>query len=156
MLETMYDEPGLGLAAPQVGVRKRLFVYDLEEGEAPSVLINPEIIESDGQWEYLEGCLSVPGLSWTITRPKLVHIRGLDLDGNEVNIEADELEARLYQHEMDHLNGVLLVEHLDDEQKREAKKTLRQRAEAGDGAVDAMSDELGLHLPSSGGGLSLP
>lgn len=156
MLETMYDEPGLGLAAPQVGVRKRMFVYDLEEGEAPSVLINPEIIESDGEWEYLEGCLSVRGLSWTITRPKLIHIRGRDLDGNEVNIEADELAARLFQHEMDHLNGVLLVEHLDDEQKREAKKILRQRADAGDGDASAMSNELGLHVPPSGGGLSLP
>jgi len=156
MLETMYDEPGLGLAAPQVGVRKRLFVYDLEEGEAPSVLINPEIVESDGEWEFMEGCLSVPGLSWVITRPKLIHIRGLDLDGNERNIEADELESRLYQHEMDHLNGVLLVEHLNDEDKREAKKILRQRAEEGDSAVGAMSEELGLDLPPSGGGLYLP
>ena len=157
MLETMYDEPGLGLAAPQVGVRKRLFVYDLEEGEAPSVLINPEIIESDGEWDFLEGCLSVPGLSWQITRPKTIHIRGRDIDGNEVDIEADELEARLYQHELDHLNGVLLVEHLDDEQKRDAKKPLRQRAESGDDSVAAMSDELGLDLPpKSGGGLFLP
>lgn len=156
MLETMYDEPGLGLAAPQVGVRKRLFVYDLDEGEAPSVLINPEIIETDGEWDFLEGCLSVPGLSWQITRPKTIHIRGRDIDGNEVDIEADELEARLYQHELDHLNGVLLVEHLDDEQKRDAKKTLRQRAESGDDTVAAMSDELGLDLPPKGGGLFLP
>ena len=156
MLETMYEEPGLGLAAPQVGVRKRLFVYDLEEGEAPGVLINPEIIESEGEWEFLEGCLSVPGLSWTITRPKTIHIRGFDIDGNEVDIEADELESRLYQHEMDHLNGVLLVEHLDDEQKLEAKKVLRQRAEAGDGNTAAMGDELGLDLPPAGGGLFLP
>lgn len=156
MLETMYDEPGLGLAAPQIGVRKRLFVYDLqEEGQEAGVLINPEIIESDEEWEYMEGCLSVPGLSWTITRPKLVHIRGLDLDGNEVNLEADELEARLFQHELDHLNGVLLIEHLDDEQKREAKKILRQRAEVGDGSAAAMSAELGLQLPGSSG-LSLP
>jgi len=158
MLETMYDEPGLGLAAPQVGVRKRLFVYDLEEGENPQALINPEIVESDEEWEYMEGCLSVPGLSWAITRPKLVHIRGIDLDGNEVNIEADELEARLFQHELDHLNGVLLLEHLDDEQKREAKKILRQRAEIGDGSAAAMSAELGLTLPgtASSSGLSLP
>ena len=157
MLETMYEEPGLGLAAPQVGIRKRFFVYDIDpEVEDPRVLINPEIVESDGEWEYLEGCLSVPGLSWTIMRPKLVHIRGIDLDGNEVDIEADELEARLYQHEMDHLNGVLLVEHLDDEQRREANKVLRQRAEDGDTNIGAMSDELGLDLPQAGGGLSLP
>ena len=160
MLETMYDEPGLGLAAPQVGVRKRLFVYDLEDGQDPQALINPEIIESDEEWEYMEGCLSVPGLSWTIVRPKLVHIRGLDLDGNEVNIEADELKARLFQHELDHLNGVLLLEHLDDEQKREAKKILRQRVELGDGSAEAMGAELGLSLPGSDmsgpSGLSLP
>lgn len=157
MLETMYDEPGLGLAAPQVGVRKRLFVYDLSpEGDQPETLINPEIVESDGEWEFMEGCLSIPGLSWHIVRPKLVHIRGFDLDGNEVEIEADELEARLYQHELDHLNGVLMVEHLDDEQKKEAKKILRQRAEAGDSNVSAMSDELGLELPPAPPGLSLP
>ncbi len=156
MLITMYDEPGLGLAANQVGVRKRLFVYDLDpEGEDPQTLINPEIVESDGEWEYNEGCLSVPGLSWHIIRPKTVHIRGYDLDGNEVDFEADELEARLFQHELDHLDGVLLVEHLNDEQKKEAKKILRQRLEAGDGSAKAMSNELGLTLPPSGG-LSLP
>ena len=155
MLETMYDEPGLGLAATQVGVKKRLFVYDMLAGEDPRVLINPEIRESDGEWEFEEGCLSVPGLSWTITRPKEVHVVGLDLDGNEVSIEADELEARLFQHELDHLNGVLLVEHLDDEQRRDAMKILRQRADGGDKAVGLASDELGLSLPESGG-LSLP
>lgn len=155
MLETMYDEPGLGLAAPQVGVRKRLFVYDLMAGEDPRALINPEIVESDGEWEFEEGCLSVPGLSWNIVRPKQVLVRGVDLDGNEIEIEADELEARLFQHELDHLNGVLLVEHLDDEQKKDAKRILRQRAEAGDSAVSAMSDELGLRAPKSTG-LSLP
>lgn len=157
MLETMYDEPGLGLAAPQVGIRKRLFVYDLgpEEEPDPHTLINPEIIETDGEWEYNEGCLSVPGLSWHIVRPKTIHIRGYDIDGNEVNLEADELKARLFQHELDHLNGVLLVEHLDDEQMKEAKKILRERAEQGDGSAAAMSAELGLTLPKPGG-LSLP
>jgi peptide deformylase len=155
MFETMYEEPGLGLAAPQVGVRKRLFIYDLFAGEDPKVLVNPEIIESDGEWEFDEGCLSVRGLSWNIVRPKTVHIRGLDLDGNEQNIEADELEARLFQHEMDHLNGVLLVEHLDEEQRRDAMRILRQRADAGDNAASAISSELGLRLPDSTG-LSLP
>lgn len=144
MLETMYAEPGLGLAAPQVGVRKRLFVYDLEAGNAPHALINPEIVETDGEWEFEEGCLSVPGLAWNIVRPKTIHLVGRDLDGNEVSIEADELEARLFQHELDHLNGVLLVEHLDDAQRKDAKKTLRERAEAGDATADAASTELGL------------
>ncbi|NNC78628.1 MAG: peptide deformylase [Acidimicrobiales bacterium] len=151
MLETMYAEPGLGLAAPQVGVRKRLFVYDLEMGEEPHALINPEIVESDGEWEFDEGCLSVPGLSWNIVRPKQIHIVGRDLDGNEVSIEADELEARLFQHELDHLNGVLLVEHLDAEQLREAKKILRQRAEVGDPSADKLRAELGLSSPGSSG-----
>lgn len=155
MLETMYAEPGLGLAAPQVGVRKRLFVYDLEMGDDPNALINPEIVETDGEWEFDEGCLSVPGLSWNIVRPKQIHIVGRDLDGNEVSIEADELESRMFQHELDHLNGVLLIEHLDDEQLRQAKKILRQRAEAGDSSADAFRSELG--LPAKGvAGLSLP
>jgi peptide deformylase len=107
-------------------VQKRLFVYDL--GEGPGVLINPEIRELDGEWVFEEGCLSVPGLSWEITRPKRIHLVGFDLDGNEVEFEADELEARMFQHELDHLEGILLVERLDDDQRREALKVLRQRA----------------------------
>lgn len=125
MLETMYEAPGLGLAAPQVGVQKRFFVYDV--GDGPAVLINPVITESDGEWEYLEGCLSVPGMSFEIVRPKRVAVSGIDLDGNEVTFEADELLARLFQHELDHLDGVLLLDHLDDEQRREAKRLLRER-----------------------------
>ncbi len=124
MLQTMYDEPGLGLAAPQVGVPRRLFVYDL--GDDPRVLINPVIRETDGEWVYEEGCLSVPGLAWEIVRPKSVHITGYDLDGNEVSIEADELEARLYQHEMDHLDGILLVDRLDEDTRKAAMRTLRE------------------------------
>lgn len=124
MLTTMYEAPGIGLAAPQVGVRKRFFVYDV--GDGPQVLINPEITESDGEWNYLEGCLSVPGLHFDIVRPKQIHVRGLDLDGNEVSLEADELLSRLFQHEMDHLDGVLLLEHLDDEQRREANREIRR------------------------------
>ena len=125
MLSTMYDEPGIGLAAPQVGVQRRLFVYDI--GEGPKTLINPEVTESRGEWTYEEGCLSVPGLFWEIVRPKEVHLRGLDLDGNEVSIEADELLGRLFQHEMDHLNGVMVVDHLDKETRKKALKTLRER-----------------------------
>lgn len=125
MLETMYAEPGLGLAAPQVGVQKRLFVYDL--GDDPRTLINPVIEESDGEWVYEEGCLSVPGLSWEIVRPKTLLITGYDLEGNEVSIEADELEARLYQHELDHLDGVLLIDRLDDTTRKAALRTLREQ-----------------------------
>jgi peptide deformylase len=124
MLETMYAEPGLGLAAPQIGVGKRFFVYDV--GEGPKVLINPVVQESRDEWLFEEGCLSVPGLSWEIVRPKEVHITGYDIDGNEVSIEADELLARLFQHEMDHLNGVLLIDHLEGETRKAAMRTLRE------------------------------
>jgi peptide deformylase len=128
MLETMYEAPGLGLAAPQIGVGKRLFVYDLDpEGRAdPHVLVNPRIVESDGEWTYQEGCLSIPGLSFEITRPKVVHLVGLDLDGNEVSIEADELTARLFQHELDHLDGVLMTERMDPDTKKLALKEIRR------------------------------
>ena len=126
MLETMYEAPGLGLAAPQVGVQKRFFVYDLGAGDGPAVLINPVITEAQGEWEYLEGCLSVPGLHFDIVRPRTIHVTGLDIDGNDVSFEADELFARLVQHELDHLDGVLLLEHLDDDQRKDAKRAVRQ------------------------------
>lgn len=126
MLETMYDAPGLGLAAPQVGVQKRMFVYDLGVGDGPQVLVNPVIVESSGEWEFAEGCLSVPGLHFDIVRPKEVHVSGVDLDGQEVSFEADELLARLVQHELDHLDGVLLLEHLEEDQRREAKRAVRR------------------------------
>ena len=126
MLTTMYDAPGLGLAAPQVGVQKRFFVYDI--GEGPRTLINPVVKESRGEWVYDEGCLSVPGLSFDIVRPKEIHLVGVDLDGNDVSFEADELLARLFQHELDHLDGVLLLQHLEPEQQKEARRILRQRA----------------------------
>jgi peptide deformylase len=124
MIETM-NEAGVGLAANQIGVQKRLFVYD--KGEGPHVVINPVIVETSGEWTYEEGCLSVPGLSWEIVRANQVHLQGYDLDGNELDIETDEYEGRIFQHECDHLDGVLLVERLTDEQKKEAKKILRKR-----------------------------
>lgn len=126
MIDTMYEAPGAGLAANQVGVQRRLFVYDV--GNGPAVVINPVIAESSGEWEYEEGCLSVPGLSWPIVRPNEVHLVGLDLDGNEISIEADTLEGRVFQHEIDHLDGTLLLERLDEDQRREALKVLRARA----------------------------
>jgi peptide deformylase len=125
MIETMYAAPGTGLAANQVGVQRRIFVYDV--GEGARTIINPRIVESDGEWLYDEGCLSVPGLSWEIVRPNAVHMVGLDLDGNEVSIEAAELEGRVFQHELDHLDGILLVERLDEDQRKAALKILRSR-----------------------------
>lgn len=127
MIETMYAAPGVGLAAPQVGVQKRVFVYDTGDGEGPRTIVNPVLSETSGEWTYEEGCLSVPGLSWAIVRPKQVHLTGYDVEGDEVAIEADEYLARVLQHEVDHLDGVLLVERLDDEQRREAMRVLRAR-----------------------------
>ncbi len=126
MFAAMYEAPGIGLAAPQVGVEKRLFVYDL--GDEPRVVVNPVVDGSDGEWVYEEGCLSVPGMAFEIVRPKIVHLTGHDLDGNEVSIEADELLARMFQHELDHLDGVLVLDHLDADQRRRAMAELRDRA----------------------------
>jgi peptide deformylase len=129
MIETMHDAHGLGLAAPQVGVQKRLFVYQLEDRD-PVAIVNPTIAESRGEWEFDEGCLSIPGLYFPIVRPKEIHLTGWDIDGNEVSIEADEIEARCFQHELDHLDGRLLLTLLDKAQRKEAMRELRRRAEA--------------------------
>ena len=138
MLPAMYGAEGIGLAAPQVGIQRRLFVFDLYDGDGPQTLINPTIIESDGEWTYTEGCLSVPGLTFDIVRPKEVHIVGRDLDGNEVSIEADELLARLFQHELDHLDGVLLVDHLEKAERKAALREWRvQLSELQSGAPSA-------------------
>src|SRR3954452_200070 len=127
MIDTMHEAPGIGLAAPQVGVQKRLFVYDLGDDEGPRTVINPVIRESRGEWLHEEGCLSVPGMYFEIVRPKEVHVTGFDLDGNEISIEGDELLGRLLQHELDHLDGVLLLERLDEDQRKAAMKALRER-----------------------------
>jgi peptide deformylase len=144
MFTTLHEtDNGLGLAAPQVGVQKRLFVYEIDDEQ--HVLINPEIRESRDEWAYQEGCLSIPGLYFEIVRPKEVLVVGYDLDGNEVQLEADEIEARLFQHELDHLDGVLMLDHLDDEQRREAKRALREMAMASNAAPNGSSG--GLRLP---------
>ncbi|MBV9660040.1 MAG: peptide deformylase, partial [Acidimicrobiales bacterium] len=120
---------GLGLAAPQIGIQKRLFVYQLPEQD-PVTIVNPQIKESRGEWEYEKGCLSIPGLFFPIIRPKEIHLIGYDLEGNEVSVEADEVEARCFQHELDHLDGRLLLSLLDKEQRKEAMRELRLRAES--------------------------
>ena len=126
MVETMYESEGAGLAAPQVGVQKRMFVYDV--GDGPEVMINPTIVETEGEWYYDEGCLSIPGLRLGIVRPDRVHIRGLGIDGEELSIEADEFLGRVFQHEVDHLDGVLMVERLEDDMRKQALRVLRDRA----------------------------
>lgn len=137
MVETMYAAPGVGLAANQVGISKRLFVYDV--GDGPVAVVNPEIVESDGSWTYEEGCLSIPGVSFVIERPNAVHLVGRDLNGNEVSLEVDEFEGRVFQHELDHLNGVLMVERLDDDERGRAKRLLAERFTAGSPDPDGLS-----------------
>jgi peptide deformylase len=126
MVETMYEAVGAGLAAPQVGVQRRLFVYELDDG--PKAVINPEIVESSGELWHDEACLSIPGLRIGILRPEKVLLKGYDLDGNELTIEADEFMGRMFQHEVDHLNGVLMVERLDEDMRKQALRILRDRA----------------------------
>ena len=123
MVETMYDASGIGLAAPQVGVQKRMFTFDI--GEGPQVLINPEVAAAEGEWAYEEGCLSIPGFHFEIVRPKVVTMTGLDLDGNEVVIEGDELLGRVFLHELDHLDGVLMLDRLEPDERRRALRELR-------------------------------
>jgi peptide deformylase len=138
MIQTMYEAPGTGLAANQVGVQRRVFVYDV--GDGAKAVVNPRIVETSGDWTYDEGCLSIPGLSWPVVRPNCVHLIGYDLDGKEMSIEADTLEGRVFQHELDHLDGILLVERLDEDQRKEALRILRARAlEVPGGDPDGLS-----------------
>ncbi len=125
MFGTLYgSDNGLALAAPQIGVQKQVFVWDF--GEDPMVVFNPEIVESDGEWVYEEGCLSIPGLYVVMVRPKTVLLRGIGLDGNPVELEADEVQARMFQHELDHLNGVLMTDRLNEDQQRDARRVVRE------------------------------
>jgi peptide deformylase len=147
MLETMYDAPGVGLAAPQIGVSKRVFVFDA--GEGPHVVVNPEPVtvapgdrlrtrpegsevvvpdDADDEWLFDEGCLSVPGHYWPIARPSFFAVRGTDLDGTEVIHAGDELVGRVLQHELDHLDGTLLLQRLPKRARRKALRDLRNEA----------------------------
>lgn len=125
MIVTMYDAPGVGLAANQVGVRKRLFVYDSGDGSGAHTVINPVLSEHAGEWTYEEGCLSVPKQYFPITRSNSVLLTGIDLDGNDIEIQADEYLAKIFQHEVDHLDGKLLLTRLDGTQKKKAMRNLR-------------------------------
>ena len=128
MIETMYAAPGVGLAAPQIGVSRAVIVFDAQDEKGARVLINPELVESDGDYEYEEGCLSVPGHYWPITRPGYVRARGLNLDGETVEYFGEGLLGRVLQHEIDHLKGILLIERLEKKVRKQALKTLREEA----------------------------
>ena len=116
MLDTMYENNGVGLAAPQVGVLKRIVVIDV--GDGPLVLINPEIVETSGEQTGDEGCLSVPGMSGQVTRPNYVKVKALTEDMEEVEYEGEELLARAFCHEIDHLDGKLYTELVEGELHR--------------------------------------
>ena len=124
MLETMYAVPGVGLAAPQIGISKRFFVADV--GQGPFVMANPEIVEETGSWKFEEGCLSVPDRYWVIKRREHVRATGLDIEGNSVTYEGDDLLGRVLQHEIDHLNGTLLLSRLGARVRNQALKELRE------------------------------
>lgn len=126
MTETMYAAPGVGLAAPQIGVSLRVVVFDA--GDGPRHLINPTLEQTSGTAEYEEGCLSVPGHYWPITRPSYARARGSDLAGREVVYEGEELMGRVLQHELDHIEGMLLLERLSRRDRREALRDLRREA----------------------------
>ena len=113
MLDTMYDAMGVGLAAPQVGILKRIVVIDV--GEGPIVLINPEILETSGEQTGDEGCLSVPGMAGQVTRPNYVKVKALDVNMEEVIYEGEELLARSFCHEIDHLDGKMYTELVEGE-----------------------------------------
>ena len=127
MFETMYHAEGVGLAAPQIGISKRIFVIDVRDEEDPEggryALINPEIVAFSREVEKSpEGCLSIPGLEEIVERPSAVRVKALDLDGNEIEIEGDELLGRALQHEFDHLNGILFLDRISPLKRKLALK----------------------------------
>lgn len=131
MVETVHAAPGVGLAAPQVGVSRRLIVVDVSVGEdkdALHVLINPEIVEQEGQAVCEEGCLSVPDIKEKVVRPYRVVVRGLDLAGRPVEVEGEDLLARALCHEIDHLDGILFVDKLSALKRTLIRKRLKKGA----------------------------
>lgn len=136
MIETLYAAPGLGLAAPQVGDSHRFFVYDLSvqdeppvDRKGPLVVINPEIVAMEGEEISEEGCLSIPGYLEKVKRALRVELKGLDREGKEIRLEGEGLLARLFQHEVDHINGMLMVDRFSSLKKdiflRKFKKKMK-------------------------------
>jgi peptide deformylase len=125
MFDSLYStDTGVALAAPQIGVQKQIVVWDIDD--KPMAIINPIIVESDGEFVYTEGCLSIPELYVDILRPNHVLVRGVTLDGDEVEMEADEFMGRMFQHEIDHLNGVLMFDRMTPDQRKEAMAEYRR------------------------------
>jgi peptide deformylase len=131
MLETMYDAPGIGLAATQVNVQKRVIVVDVSpDHDQPMCFINPEILWRDGLEEMEEGCLSVPGVYETVQRAEMIRFRALDLEGKQIDQEVDSLLAVCIQHEIDHLDGKLFVDYLSNLKRTRIRKKLEKAQEA--------------------------
>lgn len=134
MIETMYEDNGIGLAAPQIGIFKKIAVIDLSFGEEVGnvmTLINPEILKTEGECSLEEGCLSVPGIYEEVLRSDNIRVRYQDIDGNELEKDVDGLLARIIQHESDHLEGVLFVDRLSTVKRNLLAKTLHSLAEKG-------------------------
>ncbi len=132
MAETMYDAPGVGLAAPQIGVHQRIVVIDVSaKDEAPELIvaINPVIIHADGESYEEEGCLSVPKYAANVRRHARVVVKGLNLDGEEITWKADGLLAIAFQHEIDHLDGILFIDHLSPLKREMFRKKYRRQME---------------------------
>ena len=133
MVETMYEAPGVGLAAPQVGVSLRFFVFDPRDGAGPHAVANPVLSGLEGEQEDEEGCLSIPGLWYSTKRSFKARVDGLDLKGNSVSFEGEELVARIFQHETDHLAGTLFIDRLADGDRRRALAEIRRQELGGNG-----------------------
>ena len=134
MIQTMYAAPGVGLAAPQIGVSLRIFVADISVGRDPAgllVFVNPEFVEREGMQLEEEGCLSVPGFNATVARPSRATVKGLDRSVAEHTVTGTELLARCFQHEMDHLDGTLFVDRLRGLQKDIIVRKIRKLERAG-------------------------
>jgi peptide deformylase len=134
MLETMYDAPGVGLAAPQVGLSLRLFVFDAEGGAAPGVVANPVLSELAGELVEEEGCLSLPSLWAPTPRSAQARVTGLDENGRPMSVMGEGLLARIFQHETDHVNGKMFIDRLEEEERRQVMAALRDRDLAGGAA----------------------
>lgn len=144
MFVTMYDAPGIGLAAPQVNISKRLFTIDLQdddENHGPFVVINPKFVEQRGEMESLEGCLSVPGFVGEITRFEYVAVTGVDRNGKKIRLEGEGLFARCLQHEIDHLNGVLYIDTAKNVRPAVTEEE-QEAAEGGESGVNAPHAEI--------------
>ncbi|NTU70325.1 MAG: peptide deformylase [Coriobacteriia bacterium] len=132
MAKAMYEAPGIGIAAPQIGVLKRVIVYDLEDEGNPIALCNPRIIETGDELEVDdEGCLSLPGITVAVERPVRVVCEAVSMKGSPVVLEAEGLHARLLQHEIDHLDGVLIIDRATAEERKAALRRYREARDAG-------------------------